>query len=356
MQTSSWELRLLKALLWIYIGLCLALASLNWGYVPSAPPKIALAITKLWHFYENWIKTLLIVVCSFLTLRIIHKKKMRTTMRKRNLAGFAIAALLIHILLPLLLQNPELYFFAMPLPWSTVPLQAGIEGTAMHQGLTQSIGLGGVRASLLFFWIYTACIMVGTLLFGRRLQCSTLCLFNGFASEVFGAAIPLVGRFKPPLSKRGLTFTSLIRKIFFILAFGFTLYWTFFRTGQNQAFISNLETIKYLIFELLMAMFFWVAFVGRLYCYYCPLGTLLGWLGKVGGQRIATNETHCIQCGKCTAACPLSIDVRSYAMHGLPMEDLSCVGCGHCIDACPTETLKYKTRFTHFLDEAHHNH
>ena len=201
MQTSSWELRLLKALLWIYIGLCLAIASLNWGYVPSAPPKIALAITKLWHFYENWIKTLLIVVCSFLTLRIIHKKKMRTTMRKRNLAGFAIAALLIHILLPLLLQNPELYFFAMPLPWSTVPLQAGIEGTAMHQGLTQSIGLGGVRASLLFFWIYTACIMVGTLLFGRRLQCSTLCLFNGFASEVFGAAIPLVGRFTPPFQR-----------------------------------------------------------------------------------------------------------------------------------------------------------
>lgn len=356
MQSSGWELRLLKALLWIYIGLCLIIASLNWGYVPSAPLQVASAITALWHFYENWFKTLLIVACSVLTLRIVQKKKVRTTMRKQNLVGFAIAALLIHIILPLLLQNPELYFFAMPLPWSTVPLQAGIEGTAMHQSLTRSIGLGGVRASLLFFWIYSACIMVGTLLFGRRLQCSTLCLFNGFASEIFGPAIPLAGRFKTPLSKRSLSFTSLARKGFFILALGFTLYWALSRTGgigQDQATISRVETFKYLIFELLMAMFFWVAFVGRLYCYYCPLGTLLSWIAKLGGQRITTNETHCIQCKKCSVVCPLSIDVISYAKEGIPVDNLRCVGCGHCVDICPTETLKYSTNFSKLLHKYH---
>ncbi|MBI9095209.1 MAG: 4Fe-4S binding protein [Sphaerochaeta sp.] len=351
MHTTTWELRLLKALLWMYIGLGLIIASLNWGYVPSASPKAAHAIESLWHFYENWFKTLLIVVCSVLTLRI-RTQKGSNSMRKKNLVGFTIAALLVHIILPILLANPEVYYFAMPLPWSTVPLQAGVEGTSIQQSLSQSIGLGGIRASILFFWIYSSGILVGTLLFGRRLQCSTLCLFNGFAAEIFEPAIPLVGTRKPPLSSKYLTLLSLLRKIFFLLALFFTLYWT---TGAklftDQALISQVETYKYLIFELLMAMFFWVAFIGRLYCYYCPLGTLLGWIGRLGGQKILTDEKHCIQCGRCTSVCPLSIDVKSFAKNGIPVDTLRCVGCGHCVDACPTKTLKYTT---HFMRHFHH--
>jgi len=347
MHATVWELRLLRALLWIYIALCLIIASLNWGYVPSASPKVAQAIAALWHFYENWIKTLLIVVCSILTLRI-RKKKGRTAMRKQNLIGFALAALLVHIILPLLLSNPEVYYFAMPLPWSTVPLQAGLEGTKIQQSLSQSIGLEGVRASMLFFWIYSGFILLGTLMFGRRLQCSSLCLFNGFAAEIFEPAIPLVGKFKAPLSKRHLKTLTVVRTVFFMLALCFTLYWLLLRAGLplqgSRALVSQAETYKYLIFELLMAMFFWVAFIGRLYCYYCPLGTLLGWIGRLGGQQVTTDETHCIQCGLCTSACPLSIDVKSYAVQGIPMDNLRCVGCGHCVDACPTKTLRYSTR------------
>ncbi len=353
MHTTKWELRLLKTLLWLYIGLCLVIASLNWGYVPTATPKIAQTITSLWHFYENWIKTLLIVVCSILTLRIL-KGKGRTAMRKQNLVGFAVAALLVHIILPLLLSNPEVYYFAMPLPWSTIPLQVGVEGTTMQQNLTHSIGLEGIRASMLFFWIYSSFILLGTLLFGRRLQCSTLCLFNGFAAEIFEPAIPLVGKRKSPLSKKYLKVLAVIRTVFIILGLCLTLYWLLYRTGLpflqgSRALVSQAETYKYLIFELLMAMFFWVAFIGRLYCYYCPLGTLLSWVGKLGGQQISTDETHCIECGKCTSVCPLSIDVRSYAKEGIPVDNLRCVGCGHCVDACPTKTLKYTTSFTRHM-------
>jgi polyferredoxin len=346
MKTSSWELRLLKALLWMYIGLCLIIAALNFGYVPSASPKVAKAIATLWHFYENWIKTALIVVCGILTLRI-RSDKGRTAMRKQNLVGFAIAALLVHIILPLLLANPEVYYFAMPLPWSTIPLQVGIEGTSMQQSLTQSIGLGGIRASVLFFWIYSGFILLGTLLFGRRLQCSKLCLFNGFAAEIFEPAIPLVGKRKNPLTMKKLKLLAMVRTIFILLAFGFTLYWLLYKAGltvgESMALVSQAETYKYLIFELLMAMFFWVAFIGRLYCYYCPLGTLLSWIARLGGQRIKTDETHCIQCGKCNAACPLSIDVKAYALQTIAVDNLRCVGCGHCVDACPTKTLKYTT-------------
>jgi len=78
------ELRILKAILGVYIILAIIIAGLNYGYVNQANPKVAAFITWLWSFYENWIKTLFILIGSFLTLRIIGTSQ-RSTMRKRNL-------------------------------------------------------------------------------------------------------------------------------------------------------------------------------------------------------------------------------------------------------------------------------
>jgi polyferredoxin len=98
-----------------------------------------------------------------------------------------------------------------------------------------------------------------------------------------------------------------------------------------------------------MAMFFWVAFIGRGYCYYCPLGTVLSGLSRLADQRIDTARTHCVACGRCTESCPMAIDVRAAAVDGQPLRHSRCVGCGRCVDACPTKTLTYTTRF---LDRA----
>jgi ferredoxin-type protein NapH len=93
-------------------------------------------------------------------------------------------------------------------------------------------------------------------------------------------------------------------------------------------------------------MFFWIIITGRGYCYYCPVGTVTGLLGRAAGQRIITDISECINCGKCNKACPMSIDINRQAVTGNTVTDLNCVGCGHCIDACPTGTLAYFTRFS----------
>jgi len=109
--------------------------------------------------------------------------------------------------------------------------------------------------------------------------------------------------------------------------------------------LETLETHKYLVVELLLAMFFWTVLIGRGYCYYCPLGTVLGWVGRAVGQKIITTRSKCIGCGKCDTACPLSIRIRDKALGGKDLVDSRCVGCGHCIDVCPVQTLAYSTRF-----------
>jgi len=346
----------LKTLRWIlgtYIILCIGIATLKYAYGPSASLSFQEGITWFWHFYENWIKTFFIIICSILTLKIIAQSKKRSTMHKRNLIGLIIIALLVHIILPICLDNKELYVYAMPFPWTTAPLQHLYEAQSMAQSPNTTftiLGIAGISASFVFYLSINLFIFIGTLLFGRRLQCSTLCLFNGFASEVFGIGMPLIGKRKKVGSKalKGLT---MLRWVFLMITLFFGFWWLLKLCGIHLFgelnTIDKLETIKYLGAELLMALFFWVAFFDRVYCYYCPVGTILGLISKLAGQKITTDRTHCVSCNQCNIACPMTIDIASNAKEGLPVQNLRCVGCGHCIDACPTQNLSYST---HFLD------
>src|SRR6056297_1379532 len=173
MKTDQKELKILKIILWVYIVLCIIIAGLNYGYARNASDDIAKFITWGWHFYENWVKTIFIIIGSYLTLKILKDKN--TTMRKKNLIGFISAALVVHIIGPILLGNSELYFFTMPLPWTTTPLQLLSTESSFYISRISTWGVNGITIALVFFVVYSVVIFVGTLLLGRRWQCSTIC-------------------------------------------------------------------------------------------------------------------------------------------------------------------------------------
>lgn len=339
---------LLKVILWIYIILCVAIAGLNYGYVKSAPPAVATAITWTWHFYENWVKTAFIVVASILTIRVVGKTK-RTRMRKRNLIGFILASLVVHIFTPIIINNSELYMFAMPLSWTAAPLKLLFEDSSFYVSRFPGWGVTGILLTLIFYAIVSCVVLVGTLLFGRRWQCSTICLFNGFASEVFAPIFPLVGK-KKKVGPKVLRILVILKWVMLAVAVFFTVYWVLLLAGAPVTgvhdLISTIENYKYLTAELLMMMSFWIVFTGRGYCYYCPLGTVLGGISRISGQSITTDHAKCIGCNQCNIACPMTIDIKGKAMTGEPVTLSRCVGCGHCVDTCPTQTLQYSTSFT----------
>lgn len=341
------EKKLLKGILWVYIALCVVIAGLNYGYAPRADAKTAQFLTWFWHFYENWVKTAFILAASFLTIRITSRSG-RTALRRKNLIGFIAAALVVHVALPLVSDNYEWYFFTMPLPWTTTPLQLLDGGSAFNLSRFPVWGAAGVTGVLAFYGAVTVLVFLGTVLFGRRLQCSMLCLFNGFAAEVFDPAIPLLGLGRKP-GKGRMVALAIARWAFLAVALLFTLWWLSSLLGLTpdtaRVAFEKAETYVYLTGELLMAMFFWVAFIGRGYCYYCPLGTVLSGLARLGGQRIETKETQCVRCGRCSEICPMAIDVKAAAAIEMPLQHSRCVGCGRCVDACPTHTLRYTTRF-----------
>jgi len=339
------EATLLKIMLALYIILAFVLAGVNFAYADQAPEHIAALIKTAWHFYENELKTVFIGVGGYLTLQLTVRNG-RTKMRRNNLIGFFLAALVVHIFGPYLLNYTDLYFFAMPLPWTNQPLQLLVAGSDFNISFLADQGERALRAVLIFYIAVTAVVFTGTIIRGRRWQCSTLCLFSGFVSEVFAPVFPLIGKKKkagPGLIK----LFMVLRWFFFFVALFFSGFWLMQLAGLdlpgNLSLISQIEIFKYLFFDLIAALLLWIFFTGRGYCYYCPLGTVTALLGRAGGQQIKTDLTECIKCGKCNQACPMAIDILSCARESKPVIDLNCVGCGHCIDSCPKETLAYVT-------------
>lgn len=342
---KSWELLTLKILLLVYIIMSFTIAGFNYGLDSQKNPDLHELVTKIWHLYENQFKTGLIILGSLLTLRIKGKKAVE---QRKNLIGFMCAAFVIHIITPMLLSNPDIYFFAMAAPWSATALQLMSESSGFYQSYFPLWGAAGISAAIVFYLIITLITYLGTVLFGRRWQCSTVCLFNGFISESFSPAFPVFGK-KKPATNRLKKFFSVMRWFLLAAAVMFFLYWVaviIFRIDtEASAVIGSAEIYKYLLLELFTAMFFWVVFTGRGYCYYCPLGTVLGYVAKKAGQKIITDKTGCINCGKCDSACPMGIEINKLAVVGKPVVHKNCVGCRHCVDACPKNTLEYTTRF-----------
>ncbi len=80
-------------------------------------------------------------------------------------------------------------------------------------------------------------------------------------------------------------------------------------------------------------------FYDRFFCkYLCPLGGFLAIISRFGLYRIKRDQTTCINCNKCTKACPVNIDVAKADF----VKNAECINCMECVSACPTNknTLK----------------
>lgn len=94
-----------------------------------------------------------------------------------------------------------------------------------------------------------------------------------------------------------------------------------FFTNMSGTALSVILTI--LIFSIVNKNF-WCRF-------FCPYGALLGIIAYVSPLRIHRDTEKCIDCGKCTRACPAYIIVEK-KNHVLTHE---CLACYDCVNVCP---------------------
>lgn len=79
----------------------------------------------------------------------------------------------------------------------------------------------------------------------------------------------------------------------------------------------------------------WLA--GRIWCNFCPVGTLLGLLSRFSLLRIRLNSSRCVACGRCERVCKTGcIDIAKKEI-----DASRCVDCFNCIASCPQGALSY---------------
>jgi len=77
-----------------------------------------------------------------------------------------------------------------------------------------------------------------------------------------------------------------------------------------------------------------VIVVARGWCrFLCPLGAWLSFYNKVTPLHISFDKDKCVDCGLCTKACPMNIDVPKNR------RSLECIGCTRCLHACNKDAL-----------------
>jgi polyferredoxin len=75
-------------------------------------------------------------------------------------------------------------------------------------------------------------------------------------------------------------------------------------------------------------------FVERAWCRYaCPLGAVIGAVGRLSPVKIERDSTACLACGICTRQCPVGIPVERLTRVDSP----ECITCLECVGACPSQ-------------------
>jgi polyferredoxin len=88
----------------------------------------------------------------------------------------------------------------------------------------------------------------------------------------------------------------------------------------------------------IIALAFLSVILRNFWCrYLCPYGALLGLVGLLSPVKIKRETSSCIDCDKCSKACPNFIDV---AKKNFVISD-ECNSCMNCVDVCPVKNTLY---------------
>ncbi|MFW5745706.1 MAG: 4Fe-4S binding protein [Spirochaetota bacterium] len=202
---------------------------------------------------------------------------------------------------------------------------------------------GIVTGSLLLFGLlFASSVVVG------RLFCSWVCP-GGALGEIVGDARP--GRLRRDRVHwiKYLVWVPWLATILllFIGAGGVSGVEPLYSTEAGFSTTSLSHLIAYLM---VVAVFLVLMFaVGKrapchTICWMAPfmiLGRSVGNALRLPALRLAADADACIHCGKCSAACPMSLEVQRMAERGA-MDHTDCILCAECIDVCPKSVIGYR--------------
>lgn len=107
----------------------------------------------------------------------------------------------------------------------------------------------------------------------------------------------------------------------------------FYLMGKPFVMVLTITTI--------VGTFFGIIYHQRIWCMFCPMGTMANWLGR-GKMLLKVNE-ECTQCGACEKVCRMQINPGSFQQAG-QVRDGDCLKCSYCVASCPQQALSFSDK------------
>ena len=182
-----------------------------------------------------------------------------------------------------------------------------------------------------------------------RVFCSWMCPieFLSMLTDKILGLVPKWGnklKYRPDLirlSKRVLWF-ALVAELLLTMIIGYPLFVWWSPPG-----LVGRETMFYVFYKhvtieltIVVVVLLLNLLTRRMFCrYFCPLGALLGLLGKWRQLVIRYDAGVCVGCKVCDSRCPMGIKPSVGES-----QSVYCWNCAECVDACPTNALNFTWR------------
>jgi ferredoxin-type protein NapH len=171
--------------------------------------------------------------------------------------------------------------------------------------------------------------MAGGLINGRYV-CGNLCPRGSFFDRLmarisFQKEIPVFMRQMP------------LRWVIFAAMMGFMV----FRVSQNPRDWRHWGQTFWMMCVITTAIgiVLGVLFHSRMWCAFCPMGTMQNAFGGHKGQ-LTINAASCKECRACEKACPMQLAIVKDKDKGR-LQSRDCLKCPECVAICPTKALRW---------------
>jgi ferredoxin-type protein NapH len=187
-------------------------------------------------------------------------------------------------------------------------------------------------------------LLVSSLFFGR-MWCGWLCPGGAVQEFAFGANDRRVNGKKLDWIKWVIWVVWLGLTLFLLInAGGILKVMPFIGTTMGISVLEfHMYVIYYGVLLLLVApaLLFGRRWMCHTFCWMAPFmiigRRIANWL-NLPGVRLKAYSDNCIACGRCTAVCPMSLEVQAMVLDR-KTEHLECILCKSCVAVCPKDVL-----------------
>ncbi|TRZ96237.1 4Fe-4S binding protein [bacterium] len=194
------------------------------------------------------------------------------------------------------------------------------------------LGMGWRHPLLGFFIPLCMLLGIGIGLFRGRQWCSWYCPRGSFYDAIIQPLSLKKGT--PPIFKN-LLFRSAILVLLMLIMFMRIVYlWP--NPHRIGLFFMTMLTAT-----TVLGVILGVIFHQRSWCSFCPIGTVIHWLG---GSRypLKIDSATCTECGVCFKVCPMQIAPFKFKKDKVELvKDRDCLKCQSCVHACPEKSLSF---------------